>query len=77
MKTQCKLRLGNSTQTAWIDSKAAVVGNRVEILEDGQFWLVDKTFDTMSDEVVKELSDRGRTQMNKKAAKAARASADV
>lgn len=38
-RTQCRFKRGNSETVAWIDSKAARVGDRVELLSlDGNFW---------------------------------------
>ena len=40
-RTQCRFKRGNSETVAWIDSKAAKVGNQVELLSlDGKFWEV-------------------------------------
>jgi hypothetical protein len=36
--TQCTLRQADARQVAWIDSRAAVVGNRVELLETSDIW---------------------------------------
>lgn len=39
---QVRLRRGTSEQIAWIDEKAAVVGNSVELIEDNLFWTVSE-----------------------------------
>jgi hypothetical protein len=53
MHTQCLFIRDGAKQMAWIASRGAVVGRKVELKETGEFWTVHAVYDTVDDAVVK------------------------
>jgi hypothetical protein len=53
LMTQCLLRRGDMLQTAWIEQRGAIVGAEVELkTENGEFWRVERVYDTVPVSVV-------------------------
>jgi len=50
--TQCLLDLNGSRQTAWIPSRGAKLGGRVELKDDGELWTVLAVYDTCDSAIV-------------------------
>lgn len=60
--TQCLLKNDNETQTAWIESRGAKKGARVELkTEDGEFWTVEEVYDTVDAQTLYEHQRAART----------------
>lgn len=61
--TQCKLKRGNTSQTAWIPAKFATVGATLCIRENGRWqdgYVVAEKYQTMSKSAINEVaSSRG------------------
>lgn len=59
--TQCLLGRGLERQTAWIESRGAIINAKVELkTEHSEVWTVMATFDTISAEALAESQRAGR-----------------
>jgi hypothetical protein len=59
--SQCLLLKDNQRQVAWIPSRGAKVGYKVELLPEGEFWQVSEVYSTLPKRTLQEQESGRRT----------------
>lgn len=64
MFRQCKLQQGAKIQTAWIETRGAVVGKNIEVKDGSGRWDVVEVYDhELSKDALKEMQENNRNSL--------------